>query len=98
MSYTCLYDDHGAQTLRLPPLFRFDSSHVTLERMDDGILIKPVKEKLTLDRLFAMIDEARREEGYLDLDRSGKVPSQTAWYWLNKEFEKLNSLTGEKKR
>ena len=74
MSYTCLYNNHGTQVLPLPPQFKFDTNYVTLEAVDDGILIKPVKEKLTPERLFAMIDEALGEDGEFVIDRSTNVP------------------------
>jgi virulence-associated protein VagC len=78
MSYADLITNNGTQTLQLPREYRFDTDHVSIEPMGGGLLIKPVKEKKlpTWEELFAMIDEARKEEGDLDLDDLDDPPPQ----------------------
>ena len=71
MSYADLITVNGTQTLPLPREYHFDTDHVSIEQFGNGILIKPAAEtkKLpTWEELFAMIDEARKEEGDLNLD------------------------------
>ena len=78
MSYADIITTNGTQTLQLPREYRFDTDHVSIEQLGDGLLIKPVKKKKlpTWDELFAMIDEARKEEGDLDLDDLDDPPPQ----------------------
>ena len=81
MSYTCLFDECGAQTLRLPSQFRIGSNRVAIERSGDGILITPVTERPSISQLFAMIDEARSEEGDLVIDRNINIPTTSREYF-----------------
>lgn len=79
MSYADIINSNGTQMLQLPREYRFDTDHVSIEQLGDGLLIKPVKEqrpKLTLEQLFAMLDETQREEGLLDLDDLDAPPPQ----------------------
>ena len=71
MSYADIITTNGTQTLQLPREYRFDTDHVSIEPMGGGLLIKPVKKKKlpTWEELFAMIDEARKEEGDLEVER-----------------------------
>ena len=80
MSYTCLFDEHGAQTLRLPSRYRMPTRRVSIERVGEGVLISPVREKMDVRQLFAMIDDVRREEGDLVIDRSDLVTNNTAHF------------------
>ena len=68
MSYTCIMDSNGAQTVCLPADYHLTTRYVSVENVGDGILIKPVAEAITLERLFSMIDEARAEEGDLEIE------------------------------
>ena len=69
MSYADLITNNGTQTLELPREYMLDANRVSIEPFGDGILIKPATEKKlpTWDELFAMIDEARKEEGDLEI-------------------------------
>ena len=63
------------QTLRIPSEFRLNSVHVVIESTGDGILVRPVGSKMSVSDLFGMIDDARRLEGDLEIDRLSNVPS-----------------------
>ena len=79
MSYADLITVNGTQTLPLPREYQFDTEHVSIEQVGDGILVKPVAEKkpkMTLEQLFALLDETQREEGLLDLDDLDDPPPQ----------------------
>ena len=79
MSYADLITSNGTQTLKLPREYNFDADRVSIEPFGDGIWVKPVKGNkppLTLEQLFAMIDETQREEGLLDLDDLEDPPPQ----------------------
>ena len=75
MSYSCVMNEGDVQTLRIPSEFRLNSVHVVIESSGDGILVRPVKSKMSVSDLFGMIDDARRLEGDLEIDRSSNVPS-----------------------
>ena len=74
MSYSCVMNDGAVQTLHIPSEFRLNSVHVVIEPSGDGILVRPVKSKMSVSELFDMIDDARRQEGDLVIDRSSNVP------------------------
>ena len=74
-SYSCVMNEGNVQTLRIPSEFRLNSVHVVVESSGDGILVRPVKSKMSVSELFGMIDDARRQEGDLEIDRSSNVPS-----------------------
>ena len=79
MSYADIINSNGTQMLQLPREYSFDTNRVSIETFGEGIWIKPVKEKkppLTLEQLFAMLDETQREEGLLDLDDLDDPPPQ----------------------
>ena len=52
-----------------------------IERSGDGILITPVTERPSISQLFAMIDEARSEEGDLVIDRNINMPTTSKEYF-----------------
>ena len=81
MSYTCLFDECGAQTLHLPTRYRMPTCRVAIERVGDGVLITPVREKVDVNQLFAMIDDVRQEECDLVIDRSNNVPMSAKEYF-----------------
>ena len=81
MSYTCLFDECGAQTLRLPSRYRMPTRRVSIERVGEGVLISPVREKVDVQQLFAMIDDVRQEEGDLVIDRADNVPTSAKEYF-----------------
>lgn len=81
MSYTCLFDEYGAQTLRLPSRYRMPTRRVSIERVGEGVLISPVREKMDVRQLFAMIDDVRQEEGDLVIDRSDNIPTSAKEYF-----------------
>ena len=74
MSYSCVMNEGDVQTLRIPSEFRLNSVHVVVESSGDGILVRPVRSKMSVSDLFGMIDDARRLEGDLEIDRSSNVP------------------------
>ena len=75
MSYSCVMNEGDVQTLRIPSEFRLNSVHVVIESTGDGILVRPVGSKMSVSDLFGMIDDARRLEGDLEIDRLSNVPS-----------------------
>jgi virulence-associated protein VagC len=68
-------NEGDVQTLRIPSEFRLNSVHVVVESSGDGILVRPVRSTMSVSDLFGMIDDARRLEGDLEIDRSSNVPS-----------------------
>ena len=72
MSYSCVMNEGDVQTLRIPSEFRLNSVHVVVESSGDGILVRPVRSKMSVSDLFGMIDDARRQEGDLEIARDGQ--------------------------
>ena len=78
MSITSVFSDKGRQAVYIPNDFRFNTHNVFVERVDDGILVKPVSDHPSFADLFEMMDAAQKEEGFLEVDRSdNQVPAAT---------------------
>ena len=78
MSITSVFLDKGRQAVYIPNDFRFNTHNVFVERVDDGILVKPVSDHPSFADLFEMMDAAQKEEGLLEVDRSdNQVPAAT---------------------
>ena len=76
MSITRVFLDKGRQAVYIPNDFRFSTHNVFVERVDDGILVKPVSDHPSFSDLFAMMDAAQKEEGLFEVDRSdNQIPS-----------------------
>ena len=76
MSITSVFSDKGRQAVYIPNDFRFNTRNVFVERVDNGILVKPVSEHPSFADLFAMMDAVQKEEGLFEVDRSdNQIPS-----------------------
>ena len=51
MSYSCVMNEGDVQTLRIPSEFRLNSVHVVIESSGDGILVRPVRSKMSVSDL-----------------------------------------------
>ena len=78
MSITSVFLDKGRQAVYIPNDFRFNTLNVFVERVDNGILVKPVSDHPSFADLFAMMDAVQKEEGLFEVDRSdNQVPAAT---------------------
>ena len=76
MSITSVFSDKGRQAVYIPNDFRFNTHNVFVERVDNGILVRPVSEHPSFADLFAMMDAAQQEEGLFEVDRAdNQIPS-----------------------
>ena len=56
-----LFTHGGSQAVRLPKAFRFDGSEVTVERTDEGVLLR-APSAAHGDELWAVIDGLRADQ------------------------------------
>lgn len=79
MSYADLITSNGTQTLKLPREYMLDADRVSVEYQGESIVLTPmkkVKPRMTIEQLFAKIDEALGDDGDFVIDRSNNVPPQ----------------------
>ena len=70
MSITSVFSNQGQQAVYIPNDFRFNTHNVFVERVDNGILVKPVSDHPSFSDLFAMMDAAQQDEGLFEVDRA----------------------------
>ena len=70
MSITSVFSNQGRQAVYIPNDFRFNTHNVFVERVADGLLVKPVTTHPSFVDLFEMMDAAQKEEGLFEVDRS----------------------------
>ena len=77
MSITNVFSDRGRQAVYIPDNCRFNTRNVIVERVGEGVLLKPVsKRDVSFEEIFKMMDDAQREEGPFELDRSdNQIPA-----------------------
>ena len=57
MAITTVFANGGSQAVRIPRQFRFDTDRVSVQPMNGGVLLMPVRGKPTLQEFFARCDE-----------------------------------------
>ena len=57
MSITTVFANGGSQAVRIPRQYRFDTDRVSVQPMNGGVLLMPVRSKPTLEDFFARCDE-----------------------------------------
>ena len=70
MSITSVFSSHGRQAVYIPNDFRFNTHNVFVERVADGLLVKPATQHPSFADLFEMMDAAQQEEGLFEVDRA----------------------------
>ena len=70
MSITSVFSNQGRQAVYIPNDFRFNTHNVFVERVADGLLVKPAPRHLSFADLFEMMDAAQKEERLFEVDRS----------------------------
>ena len=70
MSITSVFSNQGRQAVYIPNDFRFSTQNVFVERVADGLLVKPVPQHPSLADLFEMMDAVQKEEGLFEVDRA----------------------------
>ncbi len=57
----------GSQAVRIPKDFRFDTAEVSVQPYGDGILLRPVRHKISLQEFFKQCDSlCAQEKRFLD--------------------------------
>jgi antitoxin VapB len=67
-----LFRNGRSQAVRLPREFRFEGDHVTIRRVNNGVLLEPVK--FNVSEWFEKIDRLRAEPFMKDGRRQPKTP------------------------
>ena len=62
MSITTVFANGGSQAVRIPRQYRFDTARVSVQPMNGGVLLMPVRSKPTLEDFFARCDELDEED------------------------------------
>ena len=62
MLITTVFANGGSQAVRIPRQYRFDTDRVSVQPMNGGVLLLPVRSKPTLEDFFARCDELDEED------------------------------------